>query len=95
MKRWRWAILLLVAILAGAFAYLNGGERIALNLGFTVLFRVPLSIVVFGAFLLGMIVMFLLGLRHDLRVRRVLREIERSEPAPPPWVPDRTTDPLS
>lgn len=70
----RWILLLAVALLAGVFAYLNGSERTTLNFGFMVLYRVPLTVVVFGAFLLGMITMFLFALRHDLRVRRALRE---------------------
>jgi hypothetical protein len=37
---------------------------------------------VFGAFLLGMISMFLFGLRYDRRVRAALRE--QYQRAPPP-----------
>ena len=36
--------------------------------------RVPVSIVVFGALLVGMAIMLLAGLRSDLRVREVLRK---------------------
>ncbi|HEX6926166.1 MAG TPA: LapA family protein [Longimicrobiaceae bacterium] len=71
---WRWAALALIALLAALFASFNTGERVALDLGFTTLYRVPLVPLIFLAFLLGMVTMFLVGLRHDLRVRRALRE---------------------
>lgn len=70
----RWAGLVLVVLLAGLFAYFNGGERVTLNLGFAVLYRISLVGLTFTAFLLGMVLMFLVGLRHDLEVRRLLRE---------------------
>ncbi len=70
----RWLPLAVIVVLSGLFAYFNGAERITLNLGFAVFYRVRLVPIVFGAFVLGMISMFLLGLRHDLRVRRTLRE---------------------
>jgi hypothetical protein len=37
-------------------------------------YRVPLTWVAFGSFLVGMAVMLLAGLHADLRVRRFLRE---------------------
>lgn len=92
----RGLVLFLAVLFAGAFAYLNAAERIAIHLGFTVLYQVPLVGLVFGVYLLGMATMYLLGLRHDMRVRRLLREhgledpIEEEEaPAPsPPLPPD-------
>ncbi|HET7275265.1 MAG TPA: hypothetical protein VFI91_08775 [Longimicrobiaceae bacterium] len=89
--RWkRWAGPVAIALLAAVFAYLNAGERVAVNLGVVYLYRLPLSGVVFGVFLLGMVAMFLLGIRHDLRVRRALEEqfpphgppVRRVEPPP-------------
>jgi uncharacterized integral membrane protein len=74
MKSGRWIVLLAIALLSGLFAYFNGGERITLNLGFMVVYRVSLVGAVFSAFILGMVTMFLIGLRHDMRMRRVLRE---------------------
>lgn len=74
MKMARWIFLLLLALLTGTFAYLNTGERITLDFGFAVLYRISLAGALFGSFLLGMVSMFLLGLRHDMRVRRALRE---------------------
>ncbi|HEX2093287.1 MAG TPA: LapA family protein [Longimicrobiaceae bacterium] len=69
-----WLAVAALALLAAGFAYLNRGERTVLHLGFTTLFQAPVALVVLGAFLLGMVAMFLLGLRHDLKVRRALRE---------------------
>jgi uncharacterized integral membrane protein len=87
---WRWAGLALIGALAALFASFNSGERVALNLGFTIFYRVPLVPLIFLAFLVGMTTMFLLGLRHDLRVRRALREAGFGEPiaaeeAAPRW----------
>ncbi len=82
--RWgRWVGLLLLALAAGLFAYLNAGERVSLHLGVAVIYRVPFALVVFTAFLLGMIVMFVAGLRHDARVRRALRAGESAAVSPP------------
>lgn len=74
MSRSRWLGPLAIAVLAAVFARLNSGEALTLRLGFHTFYRVPLVPFVLGMFLLGMITMFLLGLRHDRKVRRVLRE---------------------
>lgn len=91
----RWIGLAALAIVAAVFAYLNSGERTAIHLGFTVLYQVPLVGLVFTVYLLGMATMFVLGLRHDLRVRRALRQHALDEapeydrpPPPPPYPPD-------
>lgn len=72
--RWRWAVLLALGLVAAIFAYLNAGERTSVHLGVAVLFQVPLVGLVFAVFLLGMLAMYILGLRQDLRVRRILRD---------------------
>jgi hypothetical protein len=69
----RWIGVLLLVFLAAAFSFLNAGERVTLNVGFTMLYRISLVGLVFGAFLLGMIAMFLFGLHHDRRIRAALR----------------------
>src|SRR5690606_38637327 len=79
--RWRWVPLVGVTLLAGVFGYFNAGEAVALHLGLFVLYQVPLVALIFVAFLLGMVTMFLVGLRHDLKVRALLRE---RAAAPPP-----------
>lgn len=95
--RWRWVGLGAITLLAGVFGFLNSGERVAVHLGALVLYQVPLVVLVFSAFLLGMITMFLLGLRHDLEVRRELREREHRpvvySPPPPPLSPPSAPEP--
>jgi uncharacterized integral membrane protein len=76
MKLGRLLPLLALVLFSGFFAYFNAGQRVALGLGFTTLYRVPFVAVVFTAFLLGMLTMFLVGLNHDRRMRRLLRERE-------------------
>lgn len=70
----RWIGLALAVLVAAAFAYLNAAERVAIDIGVSVLYQISLVGLVFGVYLLGMATMYLLGLRHDLRVRRLLRE---------------------
>jgi uncharacterized integral membrane protein len=59
----------------------NGAEQVVLNLGVRTFYRVPLSWVALGSFLLGMLVMLLAGLQADLRVRRFLRDRLAAEAA--------------
>ncbi len=90
----RWGPGLLVGMLAAGFAWANRGESAALHLGFATFYRATLTLVVLGAFLLGMLAMFLLGLRHDLQVRRALREREVedfTEPYPREYAADDMT----
>lgn len=56
-----------------AFAYLNSGHRVTLRLGIVSLYGVPLTVVVFGSVIAGMVVMLAAGIRSDLKVRRILR----------------------
>jgi uncharacterized integral membrane protein len=82
MVRWaRWIGLAAIVLLVGLFAYFNGGERVTLYLGFAILYRISLVGLVFVAFLLGMTLMFIVGVEHDLRVRRLLREYSSREGA--------------
>ncbi len=68
--------LVVIAVLAAAaagFAALNGGVRVTLRLGLVTLRHVPLPVVVFVAIVLGMTIVFLAGLRADVRTRHMLR----------------------
>ena len=56
------------------FTALNGGQRITVRLGLLTLYRVPLSVLVFAALVLGMVIMLVVGINSDLRVRRILRD---------------------
>lgn len=64
---------LLILLLSMGFAAMNGGQRVTLRLGVTTLYRVPLTVVAFGALILGMLVMLGAGIHADLKVRRILR----------------------
>lgn len=80
MKRLAGAALV-IAVLVGAvlFAAGNATERVTLDLGFTAVYRVPLTFVVFGALFVGMLVMVVVGIESDLKVRRILRDRLREE----------------
>lgn len=95
----RWLPLAAVTLLAAVFAFLNRGEVVPVSIGIATFYRAPLVVVVFAAFILGMLAMLALGLRQDLRTRRLLREhglIDRPESPPASSyhpVPDRYDDP--
>ena len=55
------------------FASFNSSHRVTIRLGIITLFGVPLTVVVFGAVILGMLVMLGAGVQSDLKVRRILR----------------------
>ena len=73
------AVVVAVLACAVAFAALNAGERVTVDLGIVVIYRVPLTLVVFGALLLGMLAMVVVSIDSDLRVRRILRDRLRAE----------------
>lgn len=73
MTRRGWILLTAAAVLAAAFAYQNRMERVALAIGPFDLYAIPLAILVFLAFLLGMGAMYLLSLPTDRRIRELLR----------------------
>jgi uncharacterized integral membrane protein len=80
MTRGGWFGVAALALLAAAFAFANRGETAAVHLGFATFYRAPVSILVLGPFLLGMVAMLLLGLRQDLQVRRLLQERQVRRP---------------
>jgi uncharacterized integral membrane protein len=69
----RIAIVVGCAIVAALFAWLNAGETVTLRFGFATLRSIGLPAVVFGSILFGMGLLFAVGLRADLRTRRMLR----------------------
>ncbi len=74
MKVWVRALsFLAVAGLSFGFAAANASERVMLHFGIVTLRSVSLPVVVFVAVLMGMISVFLVGLRADLRVRELLQ----------------------
>jgi uncharacterized integral membrane protein len=79
--------MLAVTLFAAVFVALNRGEMVVVNLGVVRFYQAPLTVVAFVSFLVGMLAMLALSLRHDLRVRRTLRErglleaaVERTRP---------------
>ena len=92
-----------LVLVSGIFSFLNAGERVTIDVGFTVLYRVSLVGLVFSVFLLGMVTMFLFGLRQDRQMRTALRQREQlfrarephrqSSPPPPPPPSQQAPDP--
>jgi hypothetical protein len=88
----RWIGVAVLVLAAAFFSFLNAGERVTLDLGFTVFYRISLVGLVFISFLLGMISMFFFSLHHDRQVRDFLRRRQSSpsrsdftyEPPPEP-----------
>jgi hypothetical protein len=81
-RKWqRWLAVAALVAAAGVFSFLNSGERVTVNVGVATLYRISLVGLVFGAFLLGMVAMFLFGLRYDRRVREVLRQQSLRQPS--------------
>lgn len=64
---------LLVLILSAAFASVNAAERVTVDLGLFMLYRVPVTAVAFGGLFTGMLVMLVAGINSDLKVRGILR----------------------
>jgi hypothetical protein len=77
----RWLGVGSLVLVATLFSFLNAGERVTLNLGFTTVYRISLVGLVFVSFLLGMISMFLFSLHHDRQVRTYIRH---RQSVPPP-----------
>ena len=73
MKGPRWLPAAGIMLIAAGFAWLNRGERAVVDLGLVRVYRAPVTVVVFLAFLAGMLTMLYLSLRHDRRVRDELR----------------------
>jgi uncharacterized integral membrane protein len=65
---------IVVVLLAMAFAAANSGHRVTLELGLFTLYRAPVTLVAFSGLFMGMLIMFVAGIHSDLKVRRILRE---------------------
>lgn len=76
------------------FATLNGAQRVTINLGVVVLYRVPLTLVGFAGLFMGMVVMLLAGVRSDFKVRAVLRQRLQAEDREERALIDRTQQDL-
>jgi hypothetical protein len=85
---------LAVLVVSNLFAALNGGQRVTLNLGLFVLYRVPLTLVGFAGLFIGMLVMLVAGARSDFKVRAVLRQRLQTEDREERALIDRTQQDL-
>lgn len=83
-----------VLVISILFAALNGAQRVTVNLGVTVLYRVPLTLITFTGLFLGMVVMLVAGIRSDLKVRAVLRQRLEDEDREERALIDRTQQDL-
>lgn len=81
-----------LALAATGFAWLNGAETVRLNLGLVRISGVSLPAVVFAAFLLGMLTLFLASLKSELRTQRMLRRYREALGAETARDPDRTAE---
>jgi uncharacterized integral membrane protein len=84
---------LLIITALGWFAYMNAGQAVDLDFGLFAVRAVSLSIVIYGAIVVGMVLMLAVSLRGDIRTDQalkrydqiaadVLKDIESDEPAP-------------
>ena len=80
----RWLPVAAVTLLASAIAWFNRGERVAIDLGIVRFYRAPLTIVLFAAFLAGMLSLLLMSLRQDRRLRDELLRMRLPPPEAPP-----------
>ena len=83
-----------VLVVSILFAALNGAQRVTLDLGVTVLYRVPLTWIGFTGLFTGMVVMLVAGVRSDLKVRAVLRQRLEDEDREERALIDRTQQDL-
>ncbi len=63
-------------VLLIAFASAHFSQRVTLDIGLFTLRDVPLPFALYGAVILGMGVMLLIGLRADLKTRQLLRRYQ-------------------
>lgn len=73
MTRRGWFARIAAVPAAAAFAYQNRFERVALSVGPLDLYAIPLPLLVFAVFLLGMLALWALALPADRRTRDLLR----------------------
>ncbi len=66
----------LIALLAW-FAYANSGQAVDLRLGIFTLRGLSLPVVVYGAVIVGMLLMIVVSLRGDLHTRRALDRYDK------------------
>ena len=70
-------LLLVVIVLIVGFSIYNSAERVAVHLIFGSYENVPMIVVTYWAFVLGMLVSFLLGVAYYLRITNQMGEREK------------------
>ncbi len=70
----------LALMVLGLFAYAHFDQSVDLHLGLFRLQNVPLPLVIYGAVVVGMLIMVGVGLRNDLRARSALKPPDGSSP---------------
>ena len=83
-----------VLIFSTVFVTLNGAQRVTIDLGVMVFYRVPVAIIGFGGLLIGMVVMLVAGVHSDLKVRTILRQRLEDEDREERALIDRTQQDL-
>ncbi len=70
-------LLLVIIVLIVGFSIYNSAQRVAVNLIAASYVNVPMIVVTYWAFVLGMLVSFLLGIAYYLRITNQMREREK------------------
>lgn len=70
-------LLLVIIVLIVGFSIYNSAQRVAVHLVVARYENVPLIVVTYWAFVLGMVVSFLLGIAYYLRITNQMREREK------------------
>ena len=83
-----------VLIVSTVFAALNGAQRVTIDLGLMVLYRVPVTLIGFTGLFIGMVVMLVAGVHSDLKVRTILRQRLEDEDREERALIDRTQQDL-
>ncbi|HIF38191.1 MAG TPA: DUF1049 domain-containing protein [Gemmatimonadetes bacterium] len=69
----------IVLIILGLFVVLNNFQKVRVNLGFVTFERVPITVLTIVGLILGMLLMLLVGIDSDLKVRAILHDRLRAE----------------
>jgi uncharacterized integral membrane protein len=70
-------LLLIIIVLIVGFSIYNSAQRVAVHLIGASYENVPLVVVTYWAFVLGMVVSFLLGIAYYLRITNQMRERDK------------------
>ena len=70
-------MLLVIIVLIVGFSIYNSAQRVAVHLVVASYENVPLIVATYWAFVLGMVVSFLLGITYYLRITNQIREREK------------------